>query len=1414
MRLTFSSVETVFDADVTVVDPTVSIGDVMTVITGRPPGPTVTVDGRPVRSVEAIGATPARNGSVIDDRGREPDDPAPATVTLTRIAGEGSGHQFELGPGTHDLGPDRADGRPRPVLRAVVGPGGVTVSPLAGPELLLVGGSPIGGATVPGPGQPIESADAAFLVGRGPAPTPAPLPLVEGGRVPVQRPPRRLGDTEPTRPARPEPPQAPQTAQPFSWIIALAPIPIGIIAALFFSPFFLIFMLMTPILTVGRWFESRRRSARDGQRHDRELEERAVAYRAALERWTKTLADGRRRQRPNLATLQAMAFGHRPGLWARRPEHHDFLDLVIGLGDQPLDVDPLDQASLADAEREFSHLRSVPIAVGLGHETAIGIVGSSDRRRAMANTFVTELAVTHGPADLSIGLLLDPEYRAVWDWTKWLPHLEDHRGFRRLANDPDDATTLLAALPRPPAGRGAEPVALPAVPVLVVDGPAFLNGDFVALSTAVRSGAAKAIVLADTVDELPAICSTVVDVGTSGRATATSMGDGSRLGDILPTLLDADRAASIVRHLSAYRDPERADEMADLPDRCDLRSLIGGTIDAGMMAERWRRLDRSPSGIVGVAAEGALRLDLVADGPHALVAGTTGSGKSELLRTLIAGLAVDHGPDRLNFVLIDFKGGGAFDACGDLPQTVGVVTDLDEHLASRALRCLRAELRHRELLLRDAGVSDLRDYRDEHRPIARLVVVVDEFATLAAELPEFMTSLVDVAQRGRSLGIHMILATQRPAGVVDAKIRANTNLRISLRVQDVADSEDVIGDKRAAAIDRRSPGRGYARLGATELTQFQTALVSEASPVHQPAPLRIEPFELTGGPTAAPEVGAGPTGPTDLERLVGAASEAAALLDLPEPRVPWPAPLASSIDAGTLGHTARDRRWAAPLGVVDLPDEQRTEEFWWDTDVGNLLVYGADSGATSALLTTLTVGLARFGRERPPHVYVIDFTGGGALTPLGGLPNVGAVVTAGDDERLVRVVDHLDAELAARGERAREAGTGQLGPDDGEPLIVLIIANYGGLVGYLEEANLYELSGRLERIGRDGPPLGIHLVATANHDRAVPTRLAAQIESKLVMRMADTTAYTTFGLRAKDVPDLGWGRAIDTRTGNEIQIASYPSDGGDRVPGSRSASALEPGAPREASERPVGITTLGTDLAPGPLITRSARRRNGISLTIGQRYDDLGPATFHLRPDVHLLVAGPPGSGRTTALWALALAVRQADEDCRVLVVADDAEPWSGPGGPGDALDVVTGPEGLDQLDERGDGTTLVLVDGITGLTDDGARRLESLLDDRTWVVLADRPERLQVGPPWLRRYQASRTGLLLQPQPDHGDLFRVRLPLRSNRSWPPGRGYLVEAGSTDLIQVVHAGPGTSSDRPGREQRTEVGRPRCGLGAD
>jgi DNA segregation ATPase FtsK/SpoIIIE-like protein len=256
------------------------------------------------------------------------------------------------------------------------------------------------------------------------------------------------------------------------------------------------------------------------------------------------------------------------------------------------------------------------------------------------------------------------------------------------------------------------------------------------------------------------------------------------------------------------------------------------------------------------------------------------------LQSLVASLAVANRPDAMTFVLVDYKGGAAFRDCVNLPHTVGMVTDLDTHLVERALTSLGAELTHCEHQLADAGAKDLEDYLDYATrrpglaPIPRLLIVIDEFASMARELPDFVTGLVNVAQRGRSLGIHLILATQRPSGVVSAEIRANTNLRVALRMTDAGESTDVIDARDAAGIPAGHPGRGFRAPSGVE-TQIALVAANPQGPV-QVAALRTLGERLTEREAAVPKAkrpadagGAGRGGPVRHPRRVPAAAAGA-----------------------------------------------------------------------------------------------------------------------------------------------------------------------------------------------------------------------------------------------------------------------------------------------------------------------------------------------------------------------------------------------------------------------------------------------------------------------------------------------------------------------------------------------------------
>ena len=310
-------------------------------------------------------------------------------------------------------------------------------------------------------------------------------------------------------------------------------------------------------------------------------------------------------------------------------------------------------------------------------------------------------------------------------------------------------------------------------------------------------------------------------------------------------------------------------DASDIPNSVMFLSLVGPDTahDPDTVIERWRQnntiIDRSPRerprlkqagnlrAIIGQGASDAMTLDLRSQGPHALVGGTTGAGKSEFLQAWVLGLASAHSPDRVTFLFVDYKGGSAFADCVDLPHCVGLVTDLSPapgaprpHQPARRAAPPRAPLQPQE----GQGPARARAAQDPECPPA-LVIVIDEFAALAGEVPEFVDGVVDVAQRGRSLGIHLILATQRPAGVIKDNLRANTNLRVALRMADESDSKDVVDDPVAASFPASLPGRGIAKTGPGRLTPFQSAYVGGWTSTEEAPTADVKVAELRFGST-------------------------------------------------------------------------------------------------------------------------------------------------------------------------------------------------------------------------------------------------------------------------------------------------------------------------------------------------------------------------------------------------------------------------------------------------------------------------------------------------------------------------------------------------------------------------------------
>jgi S-DNA-T family DNA segregation ATPase FtsK/SpoIIIE len=686
-------------------------------------------------------------------------------------------------------------------------------------------------------------------------------PSPEGGLA-YNRPPR-LRPSEGRRAfQKPREPQRTEGMR-LQLLAALLPAVLGVTLALVLNQwYFLLMALMTPVIMIGQWWSDRRHGKKQHKKALKEYRKQLREYEDTVEQARERDERVRRSEAPDPAQVLLTATGPRKRLWERRIHDQDALRLRIGLADLPANLELTEEQGDA---LEPPICRSVPVALAMRRLGVAGITGPRDRAVGLAGWLIGQAATLHSPRDLAIVVLsarADAECR--WGWVRWLPHCAPRAGEECVAlvgTDPESAGRRVAELTAliderqntavPEFGKvptgwddlgGAEAPAFSAYDVrpydvlVLVDGAQALRG-LPGMPQVLRQGPRAGVytlALDDDQRLLPEECATVTACDADGQVRLHG-GGLDVIGSILADLVTPSWSDRLARALAPIRDVSRDDDSGSLPDAVRLLDLLGlSSPEGGQIASRWRARG-STEAVIGIGPEGRFAIDLAVDGPHGLIAGTTGAGKSELLQTLISSLAVANRPDQLTFVLIDYKGGAAFKECVRLPHTVGMVSDLDGHLTRRALESLAAEIRRRERLLLAAGAKDIDDYivmaaTHGQEPLPRLVLIIDEFAALVAELPDFVTGLVDIARRGRSLGIHLILATQRPAGVVTADIQANTSLRIALRVTEPMESADVIDMPDAADISKSTPGRCYVKSGAGAATAVQTARVGGRSP--------------------------------------------------------------------------------------------------------------------------------------------------------------------------------------------------------------------------------------------------------------------------------------------------------------------------------------------------------------------------------------------------------------------------------------------------------------------------------------------------------------------------------------------------------------------------------------------------------
>jgi S-DNA-T family DNA segregation ATPase FtsK/SpoIIIE len=629
---------------------------------------------------------------------------------------------------------------------------------------------------------------------------------------------------------------------------------------------------------------------------------------------------------------------------------------------------------------------------------------------------------------------------------------------------------------------------------------------------------------------------------------------------------------------------------------------------------------------------------------------------------------------------------------------------------------------------------------------------------MATELPDFLSALVGIAQRGRTLGVHLILATQRPSGAVNDNIRTNTNLRVALRVQDAADSVDVIGIRDAAELSRLRPGRAYVRLGPGEVVPIQTALVTCVTDSASDAPVFVGAFTF-GAVLPSSPAPAAVESRTDLSRLVDAIAEAAR--DLPPPRRPWPEPLDGRVELASLAPDPQ----RAIVALADDPGRQAQYPVGWDPVEGNLLLFGITGSGTTTALISIALSLAVAQPPEALELYAFDY-GTGDLGVLEGLPHTGAVIAADDRERQVRLIRHLRAEL----DRRRGGATSRR--------IVVLIDSLAAMRAEFDDVEGLALMDAVTRLYAEGTAAGISFAVTADRFGAVPSAWASVTTQRWMFRLPDPYDYVQVGLGRKDVPAAVPGRMVVTPGALQAQVGLPVPSAAEMVV---AVAGKYPAGRRYAARIGVLPGSVSVDSLPAPSLASEPWR-----LPVGVRESDLEGAALVLYEGEHGLITGPARCGKSTALVSLASVLRG-----RVHLA-----------GLGGRRSLLRDSDDLDRFETGAvaalmaqlrsvDGPVVLLIDDAEGFDDaDGAiAGLLSAGHPDLHVIAAGRSDSLRsLYGHWTQTVRRSKTGVLLRPNVDlDGDLLGVTLPRRSPVRLGVGRGYLVHNGEWDIVQM--AGP-------------------------
>lgn len=850
-------------------------------------------------------------------------------------------------------------------------------------------------------------------------------------------------------------------------------------------------------------------------------------------------------------------------LWEKSATHEDFLSIRLGSGTifSPNQIivskeqlmsgyDPLNDR-VDEIKSTMEILHNVPVDLSLFNNNMLGIVSKDrDRTLGLSRLLTVQLTGIHPYTETRLCYVYPMRESDHWDYVRFLPHVWTPDGSLRLiANDKNtvgDVMYFISGVIRERLERrnvvekDENAKTLPHYIVVIADW-SLVESEPIAkyLTNPPEDLGITVVFLVNSTDKLPSGCTAIIRDDEEYKGFYSTTGAFPQREEITFDSVTQDEVEVFARKLSGYRVREM-NTSAAIPDVLTFLDMYKTSCVEDLdMLHKWleNRTYESMKSMIGYkSGNQPLYLDIHEKyhGPHGLVAGTTGSGKSETLQSYILSLVVNYHPHEIAFILIDYKGGGMAQSFVGLPHLSGVITNLGGNATNRALLSINAEIKSRQRIFNEYKVKHIDAYIELYRsgvatePMPHLLIIADEFAELKKEQPEFVRALVSAARVGRSLGINLILATQKPSGVVDDEIWSNTRFRICLRVADKQDSNEML--KRPDAAFITSTGRGYFQVGNDEIfEEFQSgwsgAEYEPNIPYSDDKNSKVELLNLIGK-SGVPKKKKKKKSDniaklTQLDAVVQYSAKIAEKNNIPAIKQIWMPPLPSVIYLEDLAEIKKPIGFSLllPIGLADNPEGQSQYPVAVDfLKEGHLLICGTGSSGRTTLLQTLIYSAVTRYTQSEVNLYIADFSSR-TMAVFGSLPHVGGVLFEGDDEKIAEVFELLQKTLDYRKSEFSEQGIGSfreyVTQKNDCPAILFVIDNY---VAFMESYEQYE--DTLSQLSREAASYGIFLVLSMNNSGELRSRIRQNFTSGIALQMPDKYEYeAVIGDRSEIVPE-------------------------------------------------------------------------------------------------------------------------------------------------------------------------------------------------------------------------------------------------------------------------------------------------------